>query len=396
MKTTSSIVYDYRGRAKNGKPGSVDVRVTIDRRSYYIATGVKVLPSEWRYGRVVNRYDCAELNERVGIVARKVEQELNACIQEGRTVNVDDIRRRVFAVREVSERPLIDWIREQVPKLNTSSGTMRHYNTLIARLEEYGRLNRWEDLTVENLCDWDAWLHRLPARQSAADRLQKKPVGRVCDGTVWNHHKWLKAMLSRAERFGLIARNPYVSLRGQFKRGDKESVEYLTRNEMLRIEGVDVKGDARLEVARDLFVIQMYTGLSFSDLMKFDIKDYNEVSGRYVRVGTRVKTGVPFVSMLLPPVVAILKKYNWQIPVVNNADYNRDLKIIGQAAKIDTRLHSHLARHTFATWMLSEGVPIESLSKMLGHTNITQTQRYAKVLAENIMSEFDKIYKKSK
>lgn len=396
MNTTASIIFDYRGRAKNGKPGSVDVRVTIDRRSYYIATGVKVLPSEWRYGRVVNRYDCAELNERVGIVARKVEQELNVCIQEGRTVNVDDIRRRVFAVREVSSRPLIDWIREQVPKLNTSSGTMRHYNTLIARLEEYGRLNRWEDLTVENLCDWDAWLHRLPARQSAADRLQKKPVGHVCDGTVWNHHKWLKAMLSRAERFGLIARNPYVSLRGQFKRGDKESVEYLTRDEMLRIEAVDVKGDARLEVARDLFIIQMYTGLSFSDLMKFDIRDYNKVSGRYVRVGTRVKTGVPFVSMLLPPVVAILKKYNWQIPVVNNADYNRDLKIIGQAAKIDTRLHSHLARHTFATWMLSEGVPIESLSKMLGHTNITQTQRYAKVLAENIMSEFDKIYKKAK
>lgn len=396
MNTTASIIFDYRGRAKNGKPGSVDVRVTIDRRSYYIATGVKVFPSEWRYGRVVNRYDCAELNERVGIVARKVEQELNACIQEGRTVNVDDIRRRVFAVREVSSRPLIDWIREQVPKLNTSSGTKRHYNTLIARLEEYGRLNRWEDLTVENLCDWDAWLHRLPARQSSADRLQKKPVGRVCDGTVWNHHKWLKAMLSRAERFGLIARNPYVSLRGQFKRGDKESVEYLTRDEMLRIEAVDVKSDARLEVARDLFIIQMYTGLSFSDLMKFNIKDYNKVSGRYVRVGTRVKTGVPFVSMLLPPVVAILKKYNWQIPVVNNADYNRDLKIIGQAANIDTRLHSHLARHTFATWMLSEGVPIESLSKMLGHTNITQTQRYAKVLAENIMSEFDKIYKKSK
>lgn len=394
MNTTASIIYDYRGRAKNGKPGSVDVRVTIDRRSYYIGTGVKVLPSEWRYGRVANRADSVELNERISIVARKVEKEINMCIDEGRTVNVAEVRRRVFAVREVSSRPLIDWIREQVPKLNTSSGTMRHYNTLIARLEEYGRLNRWEDLTVENLCEWDAWLHRLPARQSAADRLQKKPVGRVCDGTVWNHHKWLKAMLSRAERFGLIVRNPYVSLRGQFKRGDKESVEYLTRDEMLRIEAVDVKGDPRLEVARDLFVIQMYTGLSFSDLMRFDIKEYNKVNGRYVRVGTRVKTGVPFVSMLLQPVVMILKKYNWQIPVVNNADYNRDLKIIGQSAKIDTRLHSHLARHTFATWMLSEGVPIESLSKMLGHTNITQTQRYAKVLAENIMNEFDKIEKR--
>jgi site-specific recombinase XerD len=67
------------------------------------------------------------------------------------------------------------------------------------------------------------------------------------------------------------------------------------------------------------------------------------------------------------------------------------LKTIGEAAKIKIPLHSHLARHSFATFMLSNGVPIEHVSKMVGHTNITQTQRYAKVLAKDVRNDFNRI-----
>jgi site-specific recombinase XerC len=108
-------------------------------------------------------------------------------------------------------------------------------------------------------------------------------------------------------------------------------------------------------------------------------------------VGERIKTGVAYVSQLLPPAVKVLEKYGWEIPKISNADYNRHLKSLGQMARIKTKLHSHLARHTFATWMLSEGAKIENVSRMLGHTNIVQTQRYAQVLAEDVRSEFDKV-----
>ena len=83
-----------------------------------------------------------------------------------------------------------------------------------------------------------------------------------------------------------------------------------------------------------------------------------------------------------------------KIPKMNNADYNRHLKALGLMAGISTRLHSHLARHTFATYMLRNGVKIENVSKMLGHTNITQTQRYAKVLAQSVHDDFDMIAEK--
>jgi integrase len=216
---------------------------------------------------------------------------------------------------------------------------------------------------------------------------------RISDGGIYNYHKCLKALLNRALTFGMLDANPYDRLKGKFKRGDRSSVEYLTENEMQRIMTVILPQGSMLDIVHDLFIFQMYTGLPYADMQAFDGGDYKQVDGVWRRVGERIKTGVPYVSQLLPPAVAVLDKYGWQIPQVSNAEYNRQLKVLGQLAGIKTRLHSHLARHTFATWMLAHGVPIEHVSKMLGHTNITQTQRYAKVQPQHIYDDYDRITK---
>ena len=126
------------------------------------------------------------------------------------------------------------------------------------------------------------------------------------------------------------------------------------------------------------------------------MNDYKWDGQRWNHIGERIKTGVPFVSSILPPALHVLEKYNMQVPKMNNADYNHQLKALGLMAGIKTRLHSHLARHTFATWMLRNGAKIENVSRMLGHTNIRQTQRYAKVLAQSVHDDFDMIAKKLK
>ena len=82
------------------------------------------------------------------------------------------------------------------------------------------------------------------------------------------------------------------------------------------------------------------------------------------------------------------------LPKMTNQVYNRELKLLGMACNIAIPLHSHLARHTFATFMLRNGAKIENVSRMLGHTNIKQTQRYAKVLAESVHEDFDMIANK--
>lgn len=173
-------------------------------------------------------------------------------------------------------------------------------------------------------------------------------------------------------------------------------MEYLTEAEMSAIINLDVQRGSHLDIVRDMFVIQMFTGMSYSDLMEFDIKDYKEVDGRWVTNADRVKTGVAFVAHLLPPVVEVLKKYDMQVPRMTNEVYNRALKKIQDKAGITTRLHSHLARHTFATYMLSNGVKLDNLQRMMGHSDVKMTQRYAKTLAQSVHSEFDMIEKKLK
>jgi integrase len=140
----------------------------------------------------------------------------------------------------------------------------------------------------------------------------------------------------------------------------------------------------------------MYTGLAYSDSQAFDIGQYKQDGEQWITTGERIKTGSPYVSVLLPPVVAVLEKYGWKVPKMDYAVYSRQLKMIGVMADIKTRMHSHLARHTFATNMLSNDVKIQNVSKMLGHKNLQQTMRYAKVLAQDVREDFDMIAEKMK
>ena len=384
---TTSVVFDHRARTKKGNEGPVEIRISVDRKSYYIQTGVMVLHDEFVGGTVVDREDSDEFNERIRILCKKVNAVINEYLAKDMPLDMVAIRRRVFSGDvQRSGHAMIDWIAAQLPLLGHREGTMRHYQTLLLRLQQYEQLANWQDLSVENLYKWDAWLHQLRGWDGKT----------ISDGGVYNYHKCMKAMVQRAVRMGVIDTNPYDRLRGVFRRGDKETVEYLTEDEMQRIASLELVPGSQLEKARDLFVFQMWTGLAYSDAQNFDVRRYKLEDGVLTYVGERIKTGVNYVSRLLPPAVAILEKYGMQTPKIDNADYNHLLKGIGIAAGIHTPLHSHMARHSFATYMLNNDVSLDSVSVMLGHTNTVQTRRYAKTLAKTVKNDFDKIAEKMK
>lgn len=388
---TTKIIFDRRGQAKQRKEGIVEVRVTIDRKSIYISTGVHVHYNEWAAGRIVNRRDADVLNDRLAIIYEKVCQSVNESVKQGVKLDTESVKHEVWKIVEsLSDEPtFIEWIEKQIPLLGVSEGTAKHYDPLVTRLTEWGKMTKWKDVTVENIANFDAWLHTLTKPMSDARRKAGAKPEKLSDGGIYNYHKCLKALLHRALSFGIIDRNPYDRLK--FKRGYRENVEYLTDEEMSRFEALILPKGSQLDVVHDLFIFQMYTGLPFSDMQAFDGSDYKWDGHAWRNVGERIKTGVAYVSQLLSPVVRVLEKYGWEIPKISNADYNRHLKTLGQMAGIKTRLHSHLARHTFATWMLRNGASIENVSKMLGHTNITQTQRYAKVQAVSVYDDFEKV-----
>lgn len=391
---TQRIVFDHRGRTPQGEEGPVEIRLTINRNSYYFNTGVRVRGSELFNGEIINRGDAAELQQRLDLSSRKIMQAVNRCIEEGRAINVAQIRRQVFFLEQDSDYEsdsLLRWMEEQIPLLPIKEGTRRRYTVTLKRMREYGKLNRWSDLTVENLYKWDTWLHQLTKAQSNGDRQAEREQQPIGDAAVYNYHRTLRSLLTRAVKFQIIDANPYDRVRGEFRKGIRENVEYLTEEEITAIESLQPIKGTQMAMARDLFVFQLYTGLSYADTQSFDIANYKYIQGKWLSVGERVKTGVPYVSQLLPQAVEVLERYGMRPPIVNNSQYNESLKVIQSALGITTRLHSHLARHTFATRALRMGVKIENVSRMLGHTNITQTQRYAKVLAESVHEDFNKM-----
>lgn len=385
---TTKIIYDRKKRAKTEGTGTIEVRVTIARRAYYISTGVRVRDREWKAGMIVNRPDAPVLNERLAIIYEIVDREANRCIRDGEPISTETLKAKVWPMKEAAsdEPKFMEWVEKQVEQLTVAYGTKKQYRTLVTRLHEFGEMQRWQDVTAENICAFDAWLHKR----------QKKDGSTLIDSAVFKYHRSLKALLNRAVTFSKIERNPYELLRGKFKRGDRENVEYLTENEMQAIEQLEIPDDDLLRQSRDLFVFQMYTGLSYSDAEAFDIRQYRKDGDTYTHIGERIKTGVAYVSQLLPPAIRVLEKYDMKTPQIENHIYNRALKAIGMSSGIKVPLHSHLARHTFATWMLRNGAKIENVSRMLGHTNIRQTQRYAKVMAESVHEEFERISEKLK
>lgn len=403
---------DHHGRKKKEDVCSVDIRVTAGRKVYYIGSGVRVRKDRL-VGNVIRdvRFkgdngisrmtdDADILNQRLGTIVRLVEEEVNNCLDERKPLDIVSIRKKVWEIGNANaddrnEPTLINWIREQVPMLNVSKATRLRYITLCNRLTEYGKITRWEHLTIENIYKWDAWLHAMDVHLSDNQICAGVEPRKVGDTAVYSYHKSLQAMLNRALKIGNIPANPYDRMRGEFRRGAREAIDYLTEEQMQKILELTPVPGSQAAMARDLFIFQAYTGLSYSDTQIFDIKQYREVDGKWRYIGERVKTGVPYVSMLLPPVVEVLKRNGWRVPRMNNQRYNQMLKAIGMVIGIE-KLHSHMGRHTFATWMLSNGAKIENVSRMLGHTNITQTQRYAKVLAKDVYDDFEKVAEKLK
>mgnify|MGYP000932628662 CR=1 FL=1 len=138
-----------------------------------------------------------------------------------------------------------------------------------------------------------------------------------------------------------------------------------------------------IDKVRDLFVFSAYTGLAYCDVQAFDFEKMTEQQGKlYYIDGSRIKTASKFFTPILGPAMEVLKKYKFVLPKISNQ--NDFLHLIETALKLNKPLTFHVARHSFATLALAHDIPIENVSRMLGHKNIRTTQIYAKVLKTTI------------
>ena len=391
---TTAIIFDRKRQSEGDKDGTLELRITYNRKSYYINTGMRIKAKHWA-GAIVGRPDADALNNRLRIIVARVNEKINEFIEKREPIDVNVIKEHIFAGTKVDgkQNRMLEWIGQQIPMLNVSEGTRQHYELLLDRLKQYDKMRAWSDLSVEAIYEWDAWLRNLK-NVNAKQTDGEAPVT-IGEFAVYNYHKYLKFMLNRAVDFGIIGLSPYSRLKDRFTKPSYDNIEYMTEDEMKVILDLHPTPGTNVAAARDLFVFQMFTGLSYSDTQAFDFSQYKKVDGQWVHTGQRIKTGIPYVSVLLPPVIDVLERNGWKAPQISNQTYNYSLKTIGNVIGMEG-LHSHLARHTFATYMLSNDVKIQNVMRMLGHKNIRQTMKYAKVLAKDVQADYTMIAEKLK
>ncbi len=206
------------------------------------------------------------------------------------------------------------------------------------------------------------------------------------NGSIWANCMWLKTIVSKAHYNGQTPRNPFAQYR--VNQNIKDRI-YLTEDEIKTVMTHEF-ADSKLAYIRDLFVFASFTALSFVDIKELTTDDIVDVNGEKWILSKRHKTKVPFQVKLLDIPLQIIRRYEpfqenkFIFPNLNYWNICKPLKTMIKECGITKDISFHSSRHSFATLALSKGMPIESVSKILGHTNIVTTQKYAKVTTEKI------------
>ncbi len=373
-KKFASVVFDRRNQVEKLGYGKVDVCVYLRRGERKFITLRDCTPIDWK------KYQQSKELRMELAVYQNIAENMQKCGEEmtienynrhlGISSKKETTKQEERRKRMSSPRGFLDFIEEEMAKENLQEGTMKRRRVVVSALERYDKLNRFADVTPENVKGFDEFL-----REEDKNRTEV---------ALNNYHKVVKKYSRLAYQLDYIPKNPYESPLCKFKRGECKERKPLTEDELLKVYKLtDLTGGE--EHARDLFIFSAFTGLAYADNQNFDFEEMTVKLGKtYYIDGERLKNGHSFFTPILPPAMAILKKYDFELPKMTNQKMNQFLHLVQARAKLRKPMTSHVARHSFATMVLNQDIPIEDLAKMMGHTNITTTRIYAKIQTKTI------------
>ena len=368
---TMKFVFDRKKVATKEKKGLVQIEVTSERKRKWISANVKLYADQWdNRKKVIRHEDSIQLNSVLDAQMAALNEFVGDLIK--RNVPFDFDKLDDFLSRRTRSVSFIDFVRERIEeRMDIEESTRKQHKTLLAALEAFGKMNYADNITPGTIQEYYEYILSTG----------------VTKPTAYNYIKRLRVYLHLAMKYGIIEKDPSEGM--HFERGKFESRKYLTEEELRSVKECKIS-IAPVRVVRDLFLFQCYTGLAYSDFSKFDFKnDVEKRNRKYVIADKRLKTKEDYFIVLLSPALEILKKYEYELPKISNVEYNRSLKVMAMFANVNKNITTHVARHTFAVFALNNGVPMEIVSKMLGHTNIRTTQIYAKVLNKEVEKGFD-------
>lgn len=394
--TLSILFYLRRGQTNKNGECSVICRMTVRGEREAFTTRVFTEPEDWdaKSQRILGRTaKVQEQNRILNDLQVTLTRHYYDIEQRNGYVTAEMIKNAYMGITAKAESllPIYKEFLEETEALigiQKSKKTYEKYERCYRRVVEFLRDKyhvsdiAFRDLKPMFLVDFEVWL------------ATKKNCS---TNTIYKFLQLLRMPILKAKRMGIVFKDPYENYKMK-----KVSVDrgYLTEDEVIAIASHEIT-IPRLEQVRDIFIFCCYTGLAYSDVAALRQGNIQKMfDGRLWIVTHRQKTKTNVNVPLLPMAKKILEKYNWEeaekdapiLPVVSNQKSNAYLKEIADICGVEKHLTFHLARHTFATTMtLGKGVPIESVSKMLGHTNISTTQIYARITNDKISKDMDEL-----
>lgn len=392
-KTFGLLFYLKKSKANASGKLPIYLRITIDGKRTEISTKRTIEIEKWSVeaNKAIGRTeDVRELNAYLDSLISRVYQSHRDLIQDNKEVTAETLKNKFLGVEE-KQVTLITLFKEhnkRVEKLigkGYSTGTLDRYKTVFKHLQEFMKHN----YNVSDIC-----FNRINHKYITDFEFYLKSERNCGHNSAIKYIKNFKKIVRIAIASDLITKDPFLNYKVQLKVVKRE---FLSEEEIQTMLEKDLHTH-RLEIVRDIFIFCCYTGLAYSDVKKLS-KDsiVIGIDGEKWIKTNRTKTGTRSNIPLLPPALKILKKYENSplsvskgvlLPVLSNQKSNAYLKEVADLCGIKKNLTTHLARHTFATTVtLSNGVGIESVSKMLGHTSIKTTQHYAKILDRKVSDD---------
>jgi site-specific recombinase XerD len=410
-KSFGLLFYLKKPRNENQKERSIYLRITVDGGFREMSIHRTCSKDRWnqKTGRaIVNQVtgrraaiapscqdeEISALNAYLDTLTAKVHEARHQLIMSGKPVTAESVRDLLQGRRETSaERPhmlleIFQYHNDQVKALigkEFSKGTMTKFNTVLKHTRAFLQWKyKVDDIDIRKL-DYE-FVTEL--------EFWYKSVQHVEHNTTMKYIACIKKMAIRALRNGWLQRDPFMGFNMALREVEREA---LTAEELERMATKRFSVQ-RISQVRDIFLFSCFTGLAYADLQKLKRSEISTgIDGSKWVFTRRQKTDTPSRIPLLPMAQQILEKYldhpicrekDKVVPILSNQKMNQYLKEIGDACQINKHLTFHIARHTFATTItLGNGVPIETVSKMLGHRNLKTTQHYAKILDRKVSQD---------
>jgi len=399
--TFKLLFYLKKNEPKKNGNAPIMARITIDGIPKTFGTKLEINADNWdlKFGRVLGKSAQAlSVNKKLDNIRGRIDAIYEDMLKNEGFATAQKVKLAFLGVG-VMEDAILKVFKEQnedfekmVAKGKRSQSTYNKYNTVYNHLSEFIRERYHRDdmafreLTSDFIREFDFFL-----------RIDKE----CTHNTVWVYTMPVIALAELAIKKGLIRENPFEDYEISMQETDRS---YLLKEDVEKLM-LQQPSNAKYELVKDLFIFSCFTGLSYIDIKKLKWSNIQSFfDGHQWIISRRKKSDVASNVRLLEIPKRIIEKYrgvtrnDFVFPVPSNATCNSHVKKLIEEAEIITeqKVTFHTARHTFATMFLTEGVPLESLSKMMGHKNISTTQIYAKITSQKISKDMDLVSPKFK